>query len=152
MTEGGESYTGDLVIGADGINSSVRTAVLAQSPSFIQTRRINDTSENATVVPSGLIAYVCCVPAEIVSSEPNIAFQAAGANGLCIWKSTEDGRLRIICYPRDDKHFQVVAYALETAWAAEFAKGRSTIIRDVPAERILKDFEGFHPSIKKILR
>jgi salicylate hydroxylase len=153
VTEEGESYTGDLIVGADGINSSVRAAVLAQSSSPTGAESTMGVSESTIIVPSGLVAYVSVVPVDIISSDQNLSFQtAADANGLCVWKSTEDGRLRALCYPRNDKYFQVVAYAPETTWAEEFAKGRSALIRNVPAERVLKDFEEFHPSVKKVLR
>jgi len=151
VTETGEIYNGDLVVGADGINSSVRAAVLAQSS---ETGSVVGVSEGSTAVLTGLVGYMSVVPADIISSDPDLAFQAGvGVNGLCAWKAPPESKLRVLCYPCDNKkYFQVFAYAPETPWVDEFEKNRSAILRNVPTEQALKDFEGFHPSVRKLLR
>jgi salicylate hydroxylase len=153
VTETGETYGGDLVVGADGINSSVRAAVLGQSSSQDGTGSFISVSGGTAAVRTGLVAYLSVVPAETVTSDPDLAFLAVeGVNGLCAWKGSEESKLRVLCYPCDNrKYFQVVAYAPESPWVDEFEKSRSAIIRNGPAERVLKDFEGFHPSVRKML-
>jgi salicylate hydroxylase len=149
VADTGDTYVGDLIIGADGINSAVRGAVLAKSSgtgSFI------GISEG-TAVPTGIAAYITVVPAKLIASDPVLAFQAAdGVAGICNWEAS-GGKLRVLCYPRDNKeYFQVLAFVSETPWIDEFEKNKTSIIKGIPAERVLKDFEGFHPAVKKLLR
>jgi salicylate hydroxylase len=149
VADTGETYIGDLIIGADGINSAVRGAVLAKSSG---TGSIIGISEG-TAVPTGLAAYITVVPAKFIASDPALAFQAAdGVAGICNWEVPED-KLRVLCYPRDnEEYFQVLAFVPETPWIEEFEKNETSIIKGIPAERVLKDFEAFHPAVKKLLR
>ncbi|KAJ7119880.1 hypothetical protein C8R44DRAFT_624433, partial [Mycena epipterygia] len=61
-TESGDTYHGDLIIGADGINSAVRAAVLSTSSGSV------DIANGAAAVPSGLAAYLCTVPTAMLLS------------------------------------------------------------------------------------
>jgi len=81
------------------------------------------------------------------------AFQAVdGVAGICHWEEPGERKLRVLCYPCDNKeYFQVFAYIPETLWVEEFEKNKTSIIRGIPAERVLKDFESFHPVVKKLL-
>jgi salicylate hydroxylase len=153
VAETGEIYVGDLIIGADGINSAVRGAILAQSSTSPDGSAIT-VSGGTAAVPTGLAGYTSVVPAELIVSNPDLAFQAAdGVAGICVWGRPEDGGFRILCYPCNNKQdFQIFAYIPETQWVEEFEKNKTTIIRDIPAERVLKDFESFHPAVKMLLR
>ena len=146
VTDLGETYTGDLIIGADGINSSIRAAVIARAEIGV--------SEGTEDVPTGLVGYVTQVAASVIASDPNLAFQASadGIAGICGWSGPPDSQLKVICYPCDDKsYFQVIAYAPETPWVEEFEKNHSNIVNNVPKERLLQEFQGFHPTVLKIL-
>lgn len=151
-TETNETFRGDLIIGADGINSHIRAAVQAYSTGSGAGLNVG-VSEGTTAVPTGIVAYITTVPAEALTSDPEISFQAAdGVAGICHWEGPEGSKLRIICYPCESKnYFQVVAYAPETAWVEEFEKSGKPIITDVPAERVLQDYGAFHPSVTKLL-
>jgi salicylate hydroxylase len=155
MADTGDTYVGDLIIGADGINSAVRGAVLAYSSELTrETGSMTGISEGTAAVPTGLAGYASVVPAEIIASDPSLAFQAAeGVGGICHWQGPEGSKLRVLCYPCDNKeYFQIFAYLPETSWEEEFEKNKTSIIRGIPAESVLKDFESFHPTVKKLLR
>ncbi|KAF7985676.1 hypothetical protein HWV62_2225 [Athelia sp. TMB] len=135
-TAAGETFSADLIVGADGLNSFVR-GILAP---------------DAHPVPTGLVAYITSVPASFVEADPGLEFQSAqGVGGICVW---EDGARRVLCYPcdrGDAKYFQVVAYTAEGAWAEEFDKTGSAIVQDVPLVRLLEEFKDFHPSVLGLL-
>lgn len=145
VTDSGAEMHGDLIIGADGINSSIRAAVLARSKTSV--------SEGTPDVPTGFVGYVTNVPADVIASDPDLQFQAVhGVAGICVWTGSPDSQRKVLCYPCDNKtYFQVFAYAPETPWVEEFEKNRSTIVNDVPKERLLQEFQDFHPSVQKIL-
>jgi len=149
VADTGETYVGDLIIGADGINSAVRGAVLAKSSGTGSVIRISE----GTDVPTGIAAYITAVPAKLIASDPALAFQAAdGVGGICSWKLPED-TIRVLCYPRDNKeYFQILVFVPETPWTDEFEKNNTSIIKGIPAERVLKDLEAFHPAVKKLLK
>lgn len=153
VTQTGETYKGDLIVGADGLNSCVRAAVLAHSSQNSGASAVN-VSEGTSAIPSGLVSCVTSVPAEVVTSDPVLAFQAAeGVGGICTWRGPEGSKLKVLCYPLDNKsYFQVFGWAPETLWVEDFEKNKSSIIADVPIERVMKEFTDFHPSVKKMLR
>jgi salicylate hydroxylase len=102
----------------------------------------------------GLAGYSSVVPVEVIASDPDLAFQAAdGAAGICHWQGPEGSKLHVLCYPCDNKeYYQIFAYLPETLWVDEFEKNKTSIIRDVSAVRVLKEFASFHPKVKKLLR
>ncbi|KAF7972526.1 hypothetical protein HWV62_17820 [Athelia sp. TMB] len=136
-TTTGETFSADLIVGADGLNSLVRRIV----------------APDAHVLPTGLIAYITSVPAAAIKADPAVAFQTApGACGMAVW---EEGSRRLCCYPCDhgeDQYFQVVAYAPEGNWSEEFEKTGGGIIQGVPFERMVEDFSDFHPSVLAMVR
>jgi len=154
VADTGETYVGDLIIGADGINSAVRGAVLAKSSTLCGTESVIGISEGTAAVPTGIAAYISVVPAKIIASDPLLAFQAAdGVAGICSWDAPGEDNHRVLCYPRDNKeYFQILAFVPEASWKEEFEKNNTSIIKGIPAERVLEDFESFHPTVKKLLR
>ena len=154
VADTGETYIGDLIVGADGLNSAVRRAVLTHSATSAETGSVVGISEGTGAVPTGLAGYSSVVPAAVITSDPDLAFQAAdGVAGICHWQGPDESKLKVLCYPCDNKeYFQIFAYIPETEWVGEFEKNKTSIIRGIPSERALKDFEGFHPTVKKLLR
>lgn len=136
-TAAGDTYTADLIVGADGLNSFVR-GILAP---------------NAHPVPTGLIAYITTAPASAIAEDPTLAFQnAPGVGGICVW---EDGARRVMCYPcdrGDARYFQIVAYAPEDAWVDDFVRTGGAAIQGVPYARLLEDYADFPSSILALLR
>jgi len=154
MADTGEAYVGDLIIAADGINSAVRGAILSQPSKPTGSEPVIGISEGTAAASTGVAAYMSVVPAEIIASDRDLAFQVAnGVSGFCHWKAPDPSKLRVFCYPRDcTKYFQVLAFVPETQWTEEFEMNKTSIIKGVPAESILKHFENFHPSVKKLIR
>lgn len=146
----GTTFTADVIVGADGINSIVRAAIQSAQPAL--------TAESASVSPrpSSLLAYVCSVPREMIAADPDLAFQAdvESAAGLTTYVGPggRDVAPRVGVYPINATHFQVVGYFPETTWTETFDKSMSSIIRDVPSARAVEDFKDFHPSIGRLFR
>ena len=148
----GQVLRGDLIIGADGINSAVRAAVQAHA-SVPRMGADIEVSEGTRAVPTGLIGYITKVPAEVVMADPEMAFQAMnGVGGICRWEGPEGSHLRVICYATEGKRYwQILAYAPETDWISEFESTGKPILTDIPSDYAVRDFAGFHPSIKRLL-
>ncbi|KAJ6456440.1 hypothetical protein C8R45DRAFT_1034480 [Mycena sanguinolenta] len=143
-TEGGDTYSGDLIIGADGINSAVRTAVLSTHSGSV------DVAGGAAAVPSGLAAYLGTVPKAMLRVDPVLAFQTGEKSGMAAFLGTHP-RKRVLVVPADSENFQIVAYHPEDRWVERFTQSRSSIIKDVPAERAVEDFLDFHQSVREML-
>ncbi|KAJ7465095.1 hypothetical protein FB451DRAFT_1402811 [Mycena latifolia] len=143
-TASGETYSGDLIIGADGINSAVRAAVLSTTSGSV------DVAGGAAAVPSGLAAYLCTVPNAVLSDDPVLAFQTGEKSGMAAFTGG-DPRKRVLVFPADPENFQIVAYHPEDEWVEKFTQRGSSIIKDIPADRAVRDFLDFHPSIQKML-
>ncbi|KAF7357416.1 FAD/NAD(P)-binding domain-containing protein [Mycena sanguinolenta] len=143
-TEGGDTYSGDLIIGADGINSAVRGAVLSTRSGSV------DIVNGTAAVPSGLAAYLCTVPNAVLTDDPVLAFQTGEKSGMAAFHGS-DPRKRILVFPADPENFQIVAYHPEDRWVEKFTQSGRSIIDSVPAERAVEDFLDFHPSIQKML-
>ncbi|KAF7369122.1 FAD/NAD(P)-binding domain-containing protein [Mycena venus] len=142
-TESGETYRGDLIIGADGINSAVRDAVLSAKLGPV------DVSGGGAAVPSGLVVYLCTVPRAGLRDDSLLAFQTREKSGMACFYG-RDPRTRVFVFPADANNFQIAAYYPEDGWVEHFAQARSSIIKDVSVERTLQDFVDFHPSIQKL--
>ncbi|KAJ7854920.1 hypothetical protein B0H13DRAFT_2358182 [Mycena leptocephala] len=123
-TESGDTYSGDLIIGADGINSAVRAAVLGADTGPV------DVATGAAAVPSGLAAYLCTVPIAAVRDDPVLAFQTGEKSGVATFFSN-DSRIRISVFHADPENFQIVAYVPEDGWVEQFTTK-------------------FHPSIRQL--
>ncbi|KAJ7062250.1 hypothetical protein C8F01DRAFT_1137003 [Mycena amicta] len=139
-TESGEVLRGDVIVGADGINSIVRAAVLA-----------GDTGTTAKT--SGLAAYLCTVPRPILASDPVLSFQTTANSGMAAFTGS-DPRKRVLCFPADASDFQIVAYHPEDRWVEQFVQTGSSIIKDpaVTPERMVEDFADFPQSVQMMLR
>lgn len=139
----GTTYSADIIVGADGINSIVRASIETALSTPAQRPR-----------PSGVLAYVCSVPREVIASDPDTEFQAdiENAAGLTTYYGTggRNSRERVMVYPINSTHFQVVGYYPEDAWTDEFDKSATSIIKGVPSSRAVEDFEDFHPSVGKL--
>ncbi|KAJ7731921.1 hypothetical protein DFH07DRAFT_144873 [Mycena maculata] len=144
-TEGGHTYTGDLIIGADGINSAVRAAILSTNSLAGSV----DVAGGAAAVPSGVAAYLCIVPNSVIRDDPVLAFQTGEKSGMATFHS-DDGRKQVLVFPADAENFQIIAYHPEDGWVEQFTQSGSSIIKDIPAERAVQDFVEFHPSIQKM--
>ncbi|KAJ6529597.1 hypothetical protein B0H19DRAFT_1192891 [Mycena capillaripes] len=142
-TESGDTYSGDLIIGADGINSAVRAAVLSTDSGPV------DIAAGALAVPSGLAAYLCTVPFAVVRDDPVLAFQTGEKSGVATFFSS-DSRTRVSVFHADPENFQIVAYVPDDGWVEQFTQSGSSTIKDVSAERALRDFSEFHPSIQQL--
>jgi len=143
-TEDGDTYSGDLIIGADGINSAVRAAVLSTRSGSV------DVVGGAAAVPSGLAAYLSTVPNAVLRDDPVLTFQTGAKSGMAAFLGT-DPRKRVLVFPADSENFQIVAYHPEDRWVERFTQSGSSIIKDVPADRAVQDFLDFHPSVQKML-
>ncbi|KAJ7258725.1 hypothetical protein B0H12DRAFT_1109266 [Mycena haematopus] len=144
-TEGGDTYYGDLIIGADGINSAVRGAVLSTRSQAGSVDVVNGTA----AVPSGLAAYLCTVPNAVLHDDPVLAFQTGEKSGMAVFYGA-DPRKRVLAYPADSENFQLVAYHPEDRWVEKFTQRGRSIIDHVPVECAVGDFLDFHPSIQKM--
>ncbi|KAJ7082974.1 hypothetical protein C8R44DRAFT_822673 [Mycena epipterygia] len=143
-TESGDTYRGDLIIGADGINSAVRAAVLSTNSGSV------DVANGAAAVPSGLAVYLCTVPSAVLRDDPVLAFQIGEKSGIAAFRSSDPRRL-VMVVPADGENFQIAAYHPEDRWVERFTQSGSSIIKEIPAERAVQDFLDFHPSIQKML-
>ncbi|KAJ7505798.1 hypothetical protein B0H11DRAFT_1976249 [Mycena galericulata] len=144
-TESGHTYSGDLIIGADGINSAVRAAVLSTNSGSV------DVAGGAAAVPSGLAAYLCTVPNAVLREDPMLAFQTGENLGMAVFHGASDRKKRVLVFPADSGNFQIVGYHSEDGWVERFTQSGSSIIKHIPAERAVQDFLDFHPSIQKLL-
>ncbi|KAJ7158015.1 hypothetical protein C8R43DRAFT_948856 [Mycena crocata] len=144
ITESGEAYHGDLIIGADGINSIVRAAVVSAN------LESGADLDNAAAVPSGLVAYICTVPNNVLRDDPFLAVQTGDELGMAAFYCA-DRRKRVLSLPSGPEKFQVTAYHPEDAWVDKFGQRGSSIIKDVPAELVVRDLTEFHPSIQKLV-
>ncbi|KAJ7823104.1 hypothetical protein B0H13DRAFT_1659254 [Mycena leptocephala] len=144
-TESGDTYSGDLIIGADGINSAVCAAVLGADAGPV------DVATGAAAIPSGpgLAAYLCTVPTAVVRDDPVLAFQTGEKSGVTTFYSS-NSRTRASVFHADPENFQIVAYVPEDGWVEQFTTSGSSTVKDVPVERALHDFSEFHPSIQQL--
>ncbi|KAF7365578.1 FAD/NAD(P)-binding domain-containing protein [Mycena venus] len=139
--ESGETYRGDLIIGADGINSAVRAAVLLAN---------SDSVNGAAPLLTGVAAYQCTVPIDVLRDDPSLEFATGEKSGMGSFHGSEP-RTRVLFFPADEENLQVVAYHPENDWVAQFEQSGSSIIKDIPAERAVQDFLEFHPSLQNLL-
>lgn len=162
-TDDGRTFSGDILIGADGINSVIRSAMLGSTSNLNSTLSGEQKLPEAEAQgrkggsrPSGLVAYVTSVPREVIASDADLAFQADVENsaGLTTYYGSagRGAKDRVLLYPINKTHFQAVGYYPETSWVADFEASRSSILKGRASSRIVEDFKGLHPSVRKLFR
>lgn len=138
----GRSFSGDLLIGADGINSVVRAAVLS----------FDGRSEGeAPAKKHDLLAYMAQIPVSALPSFPSLGFFAdpgtsAGLVNFSSPKGPGDKR-RILAYHTSPRELQLVGYASEDEFAAQFDRLGTSIIKSIPASRAKKAFPDFDSAL-----
>ncbi|GIZ40483.1 hypothetical protein CKM354_000381800 [Cercospora kikuchii] len=140
----GNAYTADFIIGADGINSVVRSAVVSKS---------GESKLEAEARNHDLLAYMAQVPISAVEATPELAyFAASGHFGLTSWSSPNgrSDKRRMLAYHINSREVQFVGYAREEEFAAQFEEKKTTIIKGVPATRVQAAFSDYPPAVTKI--
>ncbi|KAJ9095054.1 hypothetical protein QFC19_007734 [Naganishia cerealis] len=127
--ENGETIRGDLIVGADGIHSKIRTSVL---------------SKEMTASPTGLSAYRLIIPKEKLLTIPHVSSMMTDREP---WTTMLLGRdCRVVMGPcREQQLLSIVALVPDklmneqasTSWTAQGS-----------LEDLLKSFEDFPPWIK----
>ena len=141
----GASYQADLVIGADGIASCVRSPISSNS---------GGGDNEANVKTHDLLAYMAQVPLTTVKKIPELAFLADPVNaaGLASWSSPGGPRnkRRILAYHSSTREVQFVGYAAEEEFTSQFDEKKTTIIKGVPAARAQTAFFDFCEALKSV--
>ncbi|VDB99848.1 unnamed protein product [Peniophora sp. CBMAI 1063] len=131
----GTTHETDVVIGADGLKSTVRRFVLG----------LPEGARDESLVFTRTAAYRGLVPIE--------ELKAAGAKtdflqSLC-WFG-EDKHL--ITFPiRDNKILNIVAFTTDFSRPMEYEGNPQEWVKDVPQAEMLKDFEGWGPEVQAML-
>ncbi|KAF2171554.1 hypothetical protein M409DRAFT_63790 [Zasmidium cellare ATCC 36951] len=141
-TSDGRSFSGDLLIGADGINSVVRAAVLSSD---------GKSACEALATSHDLLAYMAQIPLSALASSPSLSFLAdpETSAGLVNFSSPRGrtDKLRILGYHTSPREFQLVGYASEEEFAAQFDQFGTSIIKGVPASRAKHALSEFDSAI-----
>ncbi|KXS13709.1 FAD/NAD(P)-binding domain-containing protein, partial [Gonapodya prolifera JEL478] len=125
-TEDGRSYSGDVLVGADGVRSDVKVAV---------------TQDKENAKPSGDQAYRFLIPVEEVKKYPELAFTLDRAMNHHVGPNAH-----IVHYPISDyKYVNVVTCSLgegrtDESWNQQGGR-----------DELLKQFEGWSPEIIKLM-
>ncbi|PWN40304.1 FAD/NAD(P)-binding domain-containing protein [Ceraceosorus guamensis] len=135
----GTSRSADLIIGADGVNSVVRKAILG---------------EGAQPQLHGLLAYVAHVSTAHLASLPQTRFavEDAGKRGLAFWMSNPSAPYRVVLYPYSPEAFNIICILPDERWASTFAASKRASLSDVPAKILKEELEkqGFAEEIVQL--
>lgn len=139
--EDGREFQGNVLVGADGINSAVRGAVLAKQPS---------TRTSTLAKPTGIATIMSTIPIECIRSDVELASLVAdGVAGLSMYYGPSN--LRASFFPMDSKgNVQLVGSIPETEWKEQFERENSSIIKDVHPSHAQALYKDFHPSLVKL--
>ncbi len=129
-TDDGRVFQGDLIIGADGINSNVRSSVFEGKG----TPRTHD-----------LVAFMTRLSIGELKTDPNFTYlleDPTSQAGLCSWYTAAGSRSnkRIMAYHTSPHDLQVLGYTSEKELAGKFDSLSTGIIKDIPASRVVEDF------------
>ncbi|KZV75602.1 FAD/NAD-P-binding domain-containing protein [Peniophora sp. CONT] len=132
----GTNHETDVVIGADGLKSTVRRFVLG----------LPEGAHDESLVFTRTAAYRGLVPMD--------ELRAAGAKtnflqSLC-WFGKDK---HLITFPiRDNKILNVVAFSTDYSRPMEYEGNPEDWVKDVPQEEMLKDFDGWGPDVQAMLK
>ncbi|KAH8662474.1 hypothetical protein BX600DRAFT_437867 [Xylariales sp. PMI_506] len=130
--EDGRSFEGDLIVGADGINSVVR--------SFIPQEKGADNP----VRTHDLLLFMTGVPVEVVRCIPSLSYLANPTEqaGLATIYTAEgpQSKKRMLIYNVSPTQIQVLGYTREQEFAARFDEAKTSIIKNIPASRVAREF------------
>lgn len=132
-TKDGRVFEGDLIVGADGIYSIVRSAVLGGQ----------DTCISSTIRSYDTMTFMTQLSIDDLQSDPNFAYLSSPTSqaGLCSIQSGPGVKnKRILTYHTSPHSLQVVGYTSENEFAGEFESAKTAIIRDIPVSRVVEDF------------
>lgn len=136
-TQEGDVLRGDLIIGADGINSIVRATVL-QDHGSATSPRTHD-----------LMLFLAEVPIEAVRDDPELSFLAEPEKqaGLttCYPPDGSEAKSRMLIYHVSPRALQVIGYTAEKEFAKLFDSTKTSIIRDIPASRVIDELSADFP-------
>ncbi|KAI1414766.1 FAD/NAD(P)-binding domain-containing protein [Hypoxylon sp. FL1857] len=131
-TEDGREFEGDLIIGADGIHSLVRSAILG-GQDILESIRTHDT-----------LTFMTELSMEDLRSEPSFAYlcEPQTQAGLISAHAKRGPHLnkRILAYHTSLHNLQVVGYTSEKEFTEKFDSIKTAIIRDIPVSRVVEDF------------
>ncbi|KAI0125365.1 hypothetical protein BJ170DRAFT_686229 [Xylariales sp. AK1849] len=132
VVEGGRMLEGDLIIGADGLNSLVRSAVF-QGSNIQPTTQTHD-----------LMLFMTQVPLKAIQAIPDLAYLAdpKTAAGLASCDTAEgpEGKKRILIYNVSPRELQVLGYTTLKEFAEKFDSAKASIIKDIPTSRVVEEF------------
>ncbi|KAI8959591.1 FAD/NAD(P)-binding domain-containing protein [Daldinia sp. FL1419] len=131
-TEDGRLFEGDLIIGADGIHSVVRGAMLG------------DQDISASIKTYDSMTFMTQLSIEDIRSDPSFAYLSnpthqAGLVSINA-NSGPDANKHILIYHTSPHSLQVVGYTSEKEFAEKFDSAKTAIIRDVPVSRVVEEF------------
>lgn len=131
VTASGETFSADLVVGADGVHSVAR--------------RYIPRGENMKVFDSGKSAFRFIIPAKGVREHPVASQCVRGPGELSVWYSNDR---RIVMYPTNDNeelNFVCIHPSKETDASGDWNN-------ETTVESMLKVFDSFDDSVKALLR
>ncbi|KZV59787.1 FAD/NAD-P-binding domain-containing protein [Peniophora sp. CONT] len=132
----GTMHEADVVVGADGLKSTVRRFVLG----------LPEGARDESLVFTRTSAYRGLVPID--------ELRAAGAKtdflqSLC-WFGKDK---HLITFPiRDNKVLNIVAFSTDYSRPMEYQGNPEEWVQDVPQEEMLKDFDGWGPDVQAMLK
>ncbi|KAI2629530.1 FAD/NAD(P)-binding domain-containing protein [Hypoxylon sp. NC1633] len=131
-TEDGRLFEGDLIVGADGIHSIVRSAIF-EGRDILSFIRNTDT-----------LTFMAELTVEDIRSDPSFAYlsDTSTAAGLCSVHPTSDDLLnqRILFYHTSPHGIQVLGYTTEKEFSEKFDTAKTAIVRDIPISRVVEEF------------
>lgn len=130
VTKNGESFQGDLVVGADGVHSSARRSIPG--------------GEHVKAFDSGKSAFRFMIPAKKAREEPLTQSYVQSPGELTMWISHDR---RVVMYPTNDNeelNFVCIHPSGETKASGDWNN-------DTSVESMLKVYESFGDGVKALL-
>ncbi|KAI1806729.1 FAD/NAD(P)-binding domain-containing protein [Daldinia bambusicola] len=130
-TEDGTLFEGDLIIGADGIHSAVRGAILG------------DQDISASIKTYDMLAFMTEISVDDLRFNPGFYYLASptAKAGLTSAHASSGPQVskHILIYATSPDSLQVVGYAPEKEFSKQFDSAKSAIIKDVPLATVVEE-------------